>query len=161
MKKKIGRPFQKGSIPWNKHRGKPLGTITVINFPTGKRRMIKVKTGTNNNFIRYSRYIMEKCLGRKLTKDEVVHHIDGNKLNDDIKNLEIKTNKKHLHDHWKGIAPVKAIKNSLEVHRQKRLKNYKKIKRLREQGLSWKKMKEIIGLSANTMRKSLKEFGGA
>jgi hypothetical protein len=42
------------------------------------------------NFRRYGRehrIVMEKHLGRKLTNQETVHHIDGNKLNNDINNL--------------------------------------------------------------------------
>ncbi len=33
------------------------------------------------------RIVMEEHLGRKLRKEEVVHHIDGNKSNNDINNL--------------------------------------------------------------------------
>lgn len=33
------------------------------------------------------RWMMEKKLGRKLRRGEVVHHIDGNKLNNNINNL--------------------------------------------------------------------------
>lgn len=33
------------------------------------------------------RVVMEECLGRKLTRLEVVHHIDMDKLNNDISNL--------------------------------------------------------------------------
>ena len=43
------------------------------------------------------RYLMELQLGRYLTKEEVVHHIDGNGKNNDISNLElIANNVKHL-----------------------------------------------------------------
>lgn len=35
------------------------------------------------------RYIMEQHLGRKLLPTEIIHHKDGNKLNNTIDNLEI------------------------------------------------------------------------
>ena len=47
------------------------------------------------------RYIMEQILGRKLTKDEVVHHIDGNKLNNDPSNLQVMSRAEHTRLHSK------------------------------------------------------------
>lgn len=44
----------------------------------------------------YSRYLMEQKLGRYLDKDETVDHIDRNKLNDSIENLQILTFKEHI-----------------------------------------------------------------
>jgi len=41
------------------------------------------------------RYIMEKHLGRKLTKDDIVHHIDHNKYNNHPKNLVALSKKEH------------------------------------------------------------------
>jgi len=40
------------------------------------------------------RIVMEKYLKRGLTKEEVVHHIDGDKSNNDINNLRLFPNKK-------------------------------------------------------------------
>ena len=47
------------------------------------------------------RHLMEEKLGRKLNKSEVVHHKDGNCLNNDINNLELLTRSEHarLHEH--------------------------------------------------------------
>lgn len=39
--------------------------------------------------------IMEQHLGRKLNSGEVVHHIDGNKQNNNIENLDLCTVKEH------------------------------------------------------------------
>lgn len=45
------------------------------------------------------RYVMEQILGRKLTKNEIVHHIDGNKLNNDPSNLQVMTKAEHTRLH--------------------------------------------------------------
>lgn len=35
-------------------------------------------------------YVMEKSLGRYLTEDESVHHIDGSRANNDLSNLQLR-----------------------------------------------------------------------
>lgn len=45
------------------------------------------------------RYVMEKELGRKLDSDEIVHHVDENRLNNSISNLQIMSNIEHLQLH--------------------------------------------------------------
>lgn len=42
---------------------------------------------------------MERRLGRRLLEDEVVHHIDGNKHNNDINNLALMTRSAHARLH--------------------------------------------------------------
>lgn len=47
------------------------------------------------------RILMEKKLGRELTSDEEVHHIDGNHLNNDPANLEVLSKSEHAKKHAK------------------------------------------------------------
>lgn len=49
--------------------------------------------------ISYPRFLMEQKLGRTLLADEQVHHIDGNPLNNNLDNLEIKLIGEHQREH--------------------------------------------------------------
>ena len=48
---------------------------------------------------RLHRYLVEQNIGRKLESYEIVHHIDGNKHNNVIENLEVISRSKHLKIH--------------------------------------------------------------
>lgn len=49
----------------------------------------------------YHRFVMEQFIGRKLTKDEVVHHINGDRMDNRIENLELMERINHLKMHAK------------------------------------------------------------
>lgn len=44
--------------------------------------------------------VMELHLGRRLEAGESVHHIDENKLNNVLSNLEVVPYPEHAHKHW-------------------------------------------------------------
>lgn len=49
------------------------------------------------------RVVMEKYLGRKLKTNEHIHHIDGDKTNNDITNLLLTFRREHQHIHHLGV----------------------------------------------------------
>jgi hypothetical protein len=67
-----------------------------------------------NGYILLHRYIMEQSLKRYLIKEEVVHHIDGNKNNNDVENLMLfKNGGEHTRYHSKlrkmGMASIELV----------------------------------------------------
>lgn len=59
------------------------------------------------------RYIMEQHLGRQLSRNEVVHHKDGNKENNDIENLELMGLSEHSRQHQLGHELSEETKQKL------------------------------------------------
>lgn len=57
--------------------------------------------GTKKLYVSEHRLIMEKLLGRYLTKDEIVHHKDENTMNNNIDNLILMTASEHNSFHSK------------------------------------------------------------
>lgn len=80
MKIELNKPYSKefkaGYLGINKE---PRRVLTLVRFD-------KTKTSTS-----YARYLMSCKLGRYLSKDEHVDHIDNDSLNDTLDNLQILT----------------------------------------------------------------------
>lgn len=73
-----------GKTPWNYRAGGSRRKDGYMRVTIGKRRIL------------LHRHIMEGHLGRKLTRSEIVHHIDGNNKNNDIENLKVMTQNEHI-----------------------------------------------------------------
>jgi hypothetical protein len=118
--------FKKGMEPWNKgtkgliqpnagsfQKGHteteeyPVGTITIRADKNGKdRRFIKTKAG----WLMYANWLWAREYGALHTGD-VVHHLDGNSMNDTPGNLIAVPRAIHpgLHSRWGLRPPTKEV----------------------------------------------------
>lgn len=115
----IRRYFKKYGIPF-KPTKEAQGALKGENHPSWKGgKFIRneyyevyapdhPRSGTRNYMYEHI-VVMEKHIGRYLKEGEVVHHKDGNKLNNDISNLQLMTKAEHtkLHEMHKFSKRVK------------------------------------------------------
>jgi len=66
---------------------------------------------TKNKYVLHHRVVMENHLGRTLQSQEVVHHINGDKKDNRVANLEVMTKAKHsvLHGLAQGYKMVDLV----------------------------------------------------
>ena len=57
------------------------------------------------------RVIAEQILGRPLNRNEIVHHIDGNKHNNNPSNLEVMTQSEHIQMHLQEMKKARKDKH--------------------------------------------------
>lgn len=95
---------------------------------------------------RLHRYVMECFLGRKLESSEIVHHIDGNKFNNNIENLEILSRSEHLKKHYNQInANNNQFKPKYNLNRDYILELYQDV------NMTHKKLAEMFNCSSGTI----------
>jgi DNA invertase Pin-like site-specific DNA recombinase len=105
------------------------------------------------------RYIMEQYLGRELTRDEVVHHKDGDKSNNDIENLELMRLSEHSRQHRLGSQRSEETKQKLSEaligHKATNRKlndiQVEEIRELHNNGVSNRKIAKMFGVSRQTI----------
>lgn len=85
--------FKKGLIPWSKGKKLPSGK-NAFHWKTGKtfnNGYILIYNSNHpfacRNYVFEHRLVAEKCLGRYLTKEERIHHINGKKRDNQVENL--------------------------------------------------------------------------
>lgn len=109
-----GRKVNKSKIypyKWNKYinghnRAKTKDGL-YLKINKDKTKYYVFKRGKNRDKKR-CKLFMEEKIGRKLKKDEHIHHIDGNSLNDSINNLKIISPGEHNNIHDKPKKMNKA-----------------------------------------------------
>ena len=103
----------KNNYNWNNGEKKNNGYI-YVNFP-------EHPNANSNGYIAKHRLILEKQLGRYLNKNEIAHHIDKNKLNNNPTNIELYTHKKHSSFHNKMMIAncnhIKVFDSKLNKYR--------------------------------------------
>lgn len=106
------------------------------------------------------RHIMEEYLGRKLNKNEVVHHINGNKIDNRIENLQIMDKREHARMHSSQQIVSEETKQKIsKIHKHKISPNRQKTKEdiinivLKYKELkSYRKVDRFFGFSNRTTR---------
>lgn len=105
------------------------------------------------------RWIMEQVLGRKLRFNEVVHHKDGDKSNNNLDNLEILSRSEHSAMHMTGRVVSDVTRNKLKamgiVNRNAAVINVdtaRKIKNMISQGIRSCEIQRSLGVSKYTIR---------
>jgi hypothetical protein len=86
--------------------GLGIEKVTGTRYIRSRDGYVVVKTGIRKWELEH-RLVMAEHLGRQLTTDEQVHHINGVKHDNRIENLQVLTNAEHqrLHDHFNNRHP--------------------------------------------------------
>ena len=89
-----------------KYMNRELNPERMTDEVKEKLRVKRLGTGSGKSyektFGRHThRIVAEQKLGRELLPSEIVHHIDGNKRNNDPSNLEVMTQAEHCRIHFR------------------------------------------------------------
>lgn len=105
-RKSVARFCSKSCI-WKATKG-PAFNAEIARATIGARRAALLGRGEGRTYRKlYGRHehrvVAEKVLGRALMPKEIVHHKDGDYLNNDPSNLEVLTQGEHMRRHGLGI----------------------------------------------------------
>ena len=87
------------------------------------------------------RWVVEQALGRPLGPDEIVHHINGDSLDNRLKNLRVMDRGSHSREHFLLPLPIERLKS------------------LRKAGWTLTQLAEEFGCGRTTISNRLAELG--
>ena len=108
--------------------------IRIVNKDGYYERAVSNHPFAHRGYVEEHRIIMEIHIGRFVKPEEIIHHMNGNKLDNRIENLELTTRAEHCKLHSKDIhgtkwktyklttKPTEAQLRSLELGRKVRYK---------------------------------------
>ena len=104
---------------------------------------------------REARMLMQNHIGRKLSRFDVVHHIDGDPSNNEISNLLLTTPEEHARIH----RPAKGKKHKQPQWNKLSEETIKEILRLSDRGLNYSQIGRTLKISNFTARKYILKGG--
>ena len=84
-------------------------------------------SANSSGYVLRYRFLMEQEIGRLLTSEEIVHHVNGNPMDDRLENLAVITRGGHS-----------------SIHRHRKL-DYDEVERLMKGGYGYKRIARILG----------------
>lgn len=104
------------------------------------------------------RIVMEKFLGRLLTFNEIVHHLDGNKRNNELKNLELIGRGVHAGNHTRERAKYVEIICAECWKKFKMREKWYEFRRLRQKNFYCSHLCRGLGVSTNQYKDISKTY---
>ena len=83
----------------------------IVTNPEGRKTLILFNNKDDRSSTQYARYLLAVKLGRFLAPEETVDHIDGDKRNDSIDNLQVlslaeNVRKSHKKEDYHCVCPI-------------------------------------------------------
>lgn len=113
--------MEKGTTPRDGRKRNPVG-----HRRTAKNGYVLIKVYIGKDYANYipeHRYVVEQSIGRKLKKSEHIHHIDGDKSNNDLSNLLLLTSYQHAKlNHFIGLLNELSSVEKIEIFKTLKLR---------------------------------------